>query len=231
MRYLLTFVLITLSLKAGMFSFYEHERNFQTQKTTKNIQKDFRQNVRHANAIIKRGDYNRLIEYQDGIASIISRIDTLNISKEEKKVLKQDLNNYVNIVQTLYKNLQYGAPHFNQHYKNSMSEVSKFNKGLISIGYSPLLDNWHKLTQIKRRFIKKPSKSLERRFNQEWTSVMILITELYLDDDMEEPLLAYMKKYKSNFHEVQSSYAHASYAKIQSLKPLSYKIKSQLELL
>ena len=57
------------------------------------------------------------------------------------------------------------------------------------------------------------------------------ITELYLDDEMEQPLFEYLDAYKAYFKEISGAYRSVGYAEVGKLKPLTYKIKMQFEMM
>ncbi|MCW8837953.1 MAG: hypothetical protein OQJ77_04325 [Thiovulaceae bacterium] len=222
MKSVILTLLIVFNLDASIFS--------QEQIAKKvNIKSSFRENVSDANAVIKRGDYTRYVNYQNGIRSTIKHIDKLDINQNEKIEIKNDLEKYAKIINQIYKKLQVEAPMFNHHYKESISGLKSFNKKLSSIGYRPILKAWYELSKTKARFIKKPSEKLEKKFYEKWRLIMINITELYLDEEIEAPLFAYLENYKAYFNEISLAYKSAQYENIKSLKPLCYKIKAKLE--
>ena len=228
MKLLTALLLASLSLYAGIFTSQVEAKK--VLKTNKQIHASFRQNVSDANAIIKRGEYTKFATYKAENSSIIERIEKLDIDTDNKKQLKNDILTYSALIKTLGTKLQTKAPELNHHYKYTIHNLKTFNQNLASIGYRPLLYDFRELSTIKNKFVKKPSKSLERKFNEKWSAVMVTLTELYLDDDMEEPLVKYLQSYKSYFVELSSAYNSLNYFNINKLKPLSYKIKAQLEL-
>lgn len=123
------------------------------------------------------------------------------------------------------------APEFNKHYKKSVKGLKKFNDKLSSIGYRPLLTLWYELSKTKAKFIKKPSYKLQKKFNKNYNLIIISITELYLDEEIEEPLFRYLENYKTHFNEVSLAYESIGYKNISILRPLSYKIKAKMEFL
>ncbi|QFR50368.1 hypothetical protein FJR48_11780 [Sulfurimonas lithotrophica] len=222
MKSMILTLLIVFNLDASIFSQEEKPKKI-------NIKNSFRENISDANAVIKRGDYTRYTNYQSGIKSTISHIDKLDISSKEKIEIKNYLQKYSSIINKIYKKLQLEAPKFNHHYKESINGLKNFNKKLAGIGYRPILNAWYELSKTKARFIKKPSEKLEKKFHEKWRLIMINITELYLDEEIEAPLFAYLENYKAYFNEISLAYKSAQYENIKSLKPLCYKIKAKLE--
>ncbi len=192
---------------------------------------DFTKNVKAANAVVKRGNYHRYDEYKNGIESTIENIHKLDISKKEKLELKKDLKTYANLINDLYKKLYANAPKFKEHYNSSTYNQYVFQKKILSIGYRPIVKAWYELSKTKSIYIKRPSEELERKFHEKLKFIISNITELYLDEEIEEPLFAYLQNYKMYFNEVSIAYKSVEYINIKKIKPLSYKIKSKLEFL
>lgn len=223
MRLLIAVLLVISSLQAGMFTNNNDTRN--------HIRKDFHQNVSDANSIIKRGEYEKISAYKTNILSIAQQVDSLDISDDDKLQLQKDLHTYSDLVNTIAQNLEKKAPQLNLHYNETIRGLKRFNKKIASIGLYELTSQWMELSSIKNRFVKKPNRQLEKKFDNTWNAIIVTITELYLDDDMEEPLLTYLDNYKAYFKEISQAYKSVSYNNIKKLKPLSYKIKAKFELL
>ena len=79
--------------------------------------------------------------------------------------------------------------------------------------------------------MKQPDARLVKAFDKEWTNITVTITELYLDEEMEKPLFDYLDAYKAYFNELNSAYSGVGYAEVGKLKPLTYKIKMQFQML
>ncbi|WP_373071854.1 hypothetical protein [Sulfurimonas sp.] len=191
----------------------------------------FKQNISAANAVVKRGNYHRYDEYRNGIESTIDHVQKLDISQKEKQALQEDLQTYAKIINGLYKKLHTKAPNFKKHYKNSAYNQYSFDKKISSIGYRPIIRAWYRLNKIKNRYVKKPDEELEKNFYKNWKIIVDNITELYLDEEIEEPLFAYLDEYKMYFDEISIAYKSVEYENIKRLKPLSYKIKAKMEFL
>jgi hypothetical protein len=228
MKSFITLLLAIITLHAGVFDSEKSSR--EARLANKAIYDSFRQNVSDANSIVKRGEYEKVNRYESDITRIINRVSSLSLPAPEKEALHQDLTQYAQLVNTISIKLQKNAPKLNDHYTEVLSGLGAFNKKMSSIGLRELLDDWRQLSKIKNRFVKKPSPELVKAFEQKWTSVTVMITELYLDEEMEEPLFAYLEQYKAYFAELSKAYRQVGYAEVAKLKPLSYKIKMQLEL-
>ena len=230
MKVMLIIIFIILNLDASIFA-SENKKEKLNYKQNIKIHESFRKNVSDANAIIKRGEYQKVSRYEDDSLSIIKQIEELDVATTDKTKLKEDLTRYSQLVNNISSSLQNEAPRLNNHYRDVINRLDFFNSKLASIGLVQLLDDWHDLSRIKNRFVKKPSAQLEKRFNEKWTVVIVTITELYLDEKIEDPLFSYLENYKAYFQEIKGAYTTVNYTNVKKLKPLSYKIKAQLELL
>ncbi|MBU0720030.1 hypothetical protein KJ877_01670 [bacterium] len=228
MKIIILSVILITGLYASIFGANTQEAKNDTNKEIHDV---FRQNVSDANAIIKRGDYAKITRYKEESLTIMAQIEHLDIPDEHKLELKKDLSKYSQLINKISSKLQTQAPKLNQHYTDVVGNIATFNKKLSSIGLSELLSSWYNLSKAKNRYVKKPSKKLEKEFDKQWTSVITTISELYLDEEMEEPLFEFLHNYKAYFKEITIAYNSVTYSDIRELKPLSYKIKAQLELL
>lgn len=222
---LLLYILIFSTLNASIFTLGSDN------KKHSNIAEEFRQNVNDANSIIWRGEYDKIAPYKSNIVSIMKKVENLDISKENKDRVKNDLQTYADLVNVIADSLQKEAPTLNSHYVETIDKLEIFNKKISNIGFYTLITHWRELSSIKNDFVKKPSPTLEKRFENVWNEMTITITELYLDDEVEKFLFNYMNHYKLYFKEINQAYKRANYDNINKLKPLSYKIKAELEIL
>ncbi len=229
MKWLVLLVFSALSLQAGFFGSDSDEHHEQVQKL--DLVRQFRENAADANAIVKRGEYTLIEKQERELKRIQQEVQTVNISDDARQKLLSDLKTYGQMVQHIGGKLKQSAPKLNQQYNYIIGGVTSFNKRLGSIGLSQLLHEWRELSYTKDRFVKDPDGKLVKTFDHKWTNVNVLITELYLDDFMETPLLDYLKAYKAYFKDLDDAYRNVGYAEVQKLKPLTYKIKLQLQML
>ena len=121
------------------------------------------------------------------------------------------------------------VPNIDKNYQNSLKGLITFNNSLESTGYTPLLSEWHELSKVKYKYIRKPSAKLKKRFDQKFRSVKLILEDLCLDEELEDPLLDYLSTYNIYFEELNLVYSRVDYSNIHKIKPLSYEIKSKLE--
>ena len=214
---------MSVSLYAGYFSATK-----ETKKPDEMI-KNFRQIVSNGNSLLKKGDFEKYTIYLSDITSLFNTLESLDLTKSEKTFLNNSLQRYTQIVDSVYIDMKEKTPKLNAEYTASLHGLLSFNKEIESTGYKPLINEWYNLAKTKHRFIKKPSYKLSQEFDKKWHSVMFILTDLCLDDEYEDPMIEYLNVYKSYFSDLNSVYKDIKYSSINSIKPLSYTIKSKLE--
>ncbi|MDQ1244236.1 MAG: hypothetical protein QG565_576 [Campylobacterota bacterium] len=223
MKTLLSILAFSVLLSASMFTQEENAKG--------NLIEEFRQSVSDTNSIIWRGEYDKISSHKSNISSIMKKVQNIEMPQEKKQELETNLQTYAAIVDTISKNLQTDAPGLKSHYNNTIANLDPFNKKISSIGLYALSSRWRDLSSIKNNFVKNPNSALEKKFDNIWNEVVVTITELYLDDEAETFLLNYLENYKLYFKEITVAYSKTNYDKINKLRPLSYKIKAELEVL
>jgi len=216
-----------LSLQAGFFEKEKHQEQLQKM----DLLQRFKENASAANDIVKRGEYGLIAEQERQVARIRGDVSGLNVSAQERKDLSTDLESYAKMVSSIGSSLKRSAPELHQHYRQVIAGLPEFNRRMGSIGLRELLHSWRELSRIKGRFVKRPDAKLVKAFEEEWTNITVTITELYLDDEMEQPLFEYLDAYKAYFKEISGAYRSVGYAEVGKLKPLTYKIKMQFEMM
>ncbi len=230
MKIFLLTLLSILQLSANFFGYYTDDKAH-TNSNSRIIHKQYHDNVNSANDIIKRGEYKKINQYKSSVSDIISQINALDIESKSKKKLQDDIVSYSKLIDTISTKLEKKAPNMSEHYQKVIEGLQHFNSKLSSIGLSELLTQWRELSRLKNHFVRNPNSSYRKKFDAKWTGIIITITELYLDEDDEKELFDYLKNYKLYFHEINEAYLSVGYKNLNKLKPLTYKIKAQLELL
>jgi len=215
-------LLVLLSLSLILSANYQIKKDKKVLETFRTISSD-------GNALLKKGDFTKYKLYKSNITTLIHTIDTLDLSPQEKKSLQKNMHQYNKIIDSVYKYMKNKTPMINKEYSKSLDGLRAFNDGINSTGYRPLLKEWHKLVKIKRRYIKKPSYQLSKKFDAKWDAVVFVLTDLCLDEEYENPLIVYLDIYKKHFKDLDNVYKTVRYENIKKIKPLSYAIKAQLE--
>lgn len=199
--------------------------------SNKGVYNLFLENVKNANFIIKNGEYEKVTIYNSDMNSLLEQIKYLKISDADKNRLNSGIKEYSDLVNKSSIALQKKAPNLNRQYKYTLDGLKKFNSSISSIGLYQLSSEWLKLSKIKSDFVNKPSLKLKKDFENTYNSIIVTITELYLDSEIEDPMFNYLREYKTYFESIAAAYEIVNFENIAKLKPLSYKIKADLELL
>ncbi len=183
----------------------------------------FNQNVHAMNAIVKRGDYDRMNEFDTTLKALQKRLELYG----QEAILKQ-LRDYDAKVRSVSASLQEYAPSLQKDQEVVITELEGFNRRIASIGLAELIRGWRELGRLKKAFVREPKKNLQKDFEAKWLYVNALIEELYLDEEVETPMLQFLQRYKNVFDAMATAYKESGYDNVATLKPLSYKIKSDI---
>jgi hypothetical protein len=107
----------------------------------------------------------------------------------------------------------------------------KFEVALEQIGLYELKESFENLEKVRLAYIKKPTVELGDTYLSLHQKMKNIITELYLDSSIENPLFAYIDNHKLYFKTVASMYDAIGTDKIERLNTNSYAIQTQLQLL
>ena len=226
MRLIILLLIFFVSLNASLFDLDDTNQHHQKQLIEK-----YRFLSSLGNSITKRGEYKQYHSFQHSLQALHTDLKKLDLNKKDKISLQNNLNDYSAIIKSIYLNMGSNYPQIHEHYKNSLNGLVKFDQLVHSTGYKPLLDAWDRLTYTKHKYLKKPSKTLSKKFHEHFDEVKLVLEDLCLDEDLEEPMLAYLQIYKQYFSELDTTYKNVEYANIIKLKQLSYQVKSQLTLI
>jgi len=183
----------------------------------------FNQNVHAMNAIVKRGDYDKMDEFDTTLQEVRKRLELYG----QAKILEQ-LNDYDAKVRSVSASLVEYAPSLQKDQEIIIAELESFNRRISSIGLAELIKGWRELGRLKKAFVREPQKNLQKDFETKWLYVSVLIEELYLDEEVETPMLQFLQRYKSVFDSIAAAYKESGFDNVATLKPLSYKIKSDI---
>lgn len=106
-----------------------------------------------------------------------------------------------------------------------------FSLSLEQIGLYKLKTALMDLNQARLEYIKEPSPEAQEKYEMHLLDMKTIITELYLDSVIEEPLFAYLDNHKNYFNAISSIYQAAGFECVARLRTNGYAIKSQLQLL
>lgn len=108
---------------------------------------------------------------------------------------------------------------------------AEFIRSLEQIGLNELMSANTKLNKKRLEYMKEPSLENEQKYLELVSEMKKMITELYLDSTIEEPLFAYIENHSHYFKTVESFYTEAGIERVHRLRVNSYAIKTELQLL
>ena len=229
MKILSILLFLILGLQAGMLGYGSEEKST-IAPNSPNIYDLFNRCVSDINAIVKHGEYQRSSSFSESMKSLEKRINEADMDTKEKQKIQQELKRYGSVCQNCINAARTDAPKLNSRYLKVLNGLDDFERHVISTGFVPLIREWHKLGKIKKHYVQRPTNKLEKEFAQTFDLVLLTVTELYLDEEQEEPMMTYLKNYQEYFSDLSRSYKKAKYEEINTLKPLGYKIKSLIKL-
>lgn len=106
-----------------------------------------------------------------------------------------------------------------------------FRATIEQIGLYELKTAYDDLKKSRSEYIKKPSAISMERYIADADKVQNIISELYLDSDIETPLYAYLDNHKLYLETIASAYEESGIERINRLRTIGYAIKTELQLL
>lgn len=223
MKKLLLSLSLTLSLNATLLS---SESDFAHKRVVEN----FRQTVTMGNSILKRGEYEKYRLYQEETAALLEQLKVCDITSDERESIEKNMLLYRGLIEAVYRTIKEQTPDIYKHYQLSFESLLPFRKHINATGYAPLIQECKRLSKIGTRFIKRPSKKFHNEFQRIYSAIEMILDDLCLDEEIEMPILLYLRNYKAYFEELNLVYSTLEYNNIKRIKPLSYEIKARLEL-
>lgn len=237
MRKLLLLIPVGLLATAGLvWTNYDHTaRKESTTTFMKDLPKDpvqlFTLEERSVRQMIRFGNEQSISLFQ-------SYSDALDISLIKAKKLGIEIQNTQEILSQYKQDSQHltqtASLHSQKLHTYSQFEQTQEKAFLVSleqIGLYELKTTFSDLEKARAEYIKKPSLTAQEKYEKLTKNMTQMISELYLDEDIETPLLNYIVNHTHYFNTVVSIYTTTGLESINRLHANSYIIKAQLELL
>ena len=117
-------------------------------------------------------------------------------------------------------------------YSNFEKKTEKtFLLSLEQIGLYELKKTLIDLDKTRLAYIKEPSLTTQKEYEEVSTNMKKIISELYLDTAIEKPLFSYIDNHDHYFQTIVSIYSKTGLERINRLQENSYAIKAELQLL
>lgn len=191
----------------------------------------FQENSRYMSAISKRGDIKKVQDFKNNIAELEYQLMVLQERDIDTKILLKNIDTYKATLFKISDAIETDTPLINEEYLQLKNSLAFFNKKLSSIGLQELTTAWMELSKLKQDYMRSPNQNLENTFGEKWVYMNVLITELYLDEEMEAPLIEYLEVYKAYFDAMSAAYHKTDIKRVAAMRDLSYDIKLQIDML
>ncbi|MBN2870475.1 MAG: hypothetical protein JXK04_05915 [Campylobacterales bacterium] len=181
--------------------------------------------------IVRHGEY-------DSIGTLNTSLSA--ISDELAKRKKDGFS--VDKIEQLLAQYQQDSTVLTQHFSPKMRELrlydsveqkneKQFLTAIEQIGLYELKTACSELEKLRTEYIKKPSRESASAYHTQSEKMATIITELYLDSNIEAPMLAYLENHKLYFETIAGAYKEIGLERIHRLRTTGYAIKTELQLL
>lgn len=237
MKKLLLLIPVGLLAAAGfLWTNYDHAvgQNITTTSAkalTKDPVKLFSLGERSVRQMIRDGDEKSISSFHSYSDALDAALLTYTKSGIETQSAKEMLSQYKkdsnNLTQTasLYSQKLHAYSQFEQNQEKA------FQVSLDQIGLHDLKITFKNLDKARAEYIKEPSLQTQTKHEGLAKNMTKMIDELYLDEDIEQPILSYIENRTHYFETVVSIYTTTGLESVNRLHTNSYTIKAQLELL
>ncbi|MDD4854892.1 MAG: hypothetical protein PHQ22_06540 [Sulfuricurvum sp.] len=181
--------------------------------------------------VIRFGDEKSLTEFNvllDKLDSSLTKYKQLGLGVGEIREMivqyKQDSANVTQAASPYFKKLDIYSDFEHDNEK-------RFILLLSQIGLYELVTTNANLDKARLEYIKEPSGQAEQNYLKVLSNMKQIITELYLDSTIEQPLFAYIDNHNHYFQTIVSIYGETGTERIYRLRDNGYAIKAQLQLL
>lgn len=237
MKKLLLLIPVGLLAAAGlMWTNYEH--NISSKETTAAVEiltqdpvQLFSLGERSVRQMIRDGNEKSISSFQSYNDALDAALIKYKNSGIETQKAQEMLAQYKQDSQHLTQTASLYSQKLQTYSKLEQNQEKAFGLSLDQIGLHDLKTTFSNLEKARLEYIKKPSETAQQKYEKLTNDLTRMINELYLDEDIEKPLLTYIENHTHYFETVVSIYTTAGLESINRLHANSYTIKAQLELL
>jgi hypothetical protein len=237
MKKLLLLIPVGLLATAGfLWTNYDHTvRKDTTTASAKVLPKDpvqlFSLSERSIRQMIRTGDDKSIISFQAYSEALDTALVKYKTSGIDIQNAQKMLTQYKYDSQNLTKTASMYSQKLHTYSKFEQTQEKAFQVSLEQIGLYELKATFSDLEKARSDYIKEPSLTAQEKYEKLTKNTIQIINELYLDEDIETPLLNYIVNHTHYFKTVVSIYTTTGLDSINRLHANSYIIKAQLELL
>jgi hypothetical protein len=203
--------------------------------STKSLPKDpaklFSLEERSVRNMIRYGDEKSISSFQaysEALDTALIKAKKLGIETQNTQKM---LSQYKQDSQHLTQTASMYSQKLHTYSRFEATKEKAFQVSLEQIGLYELKTTFSNLEKARVEYIKEPSLQTQARYEELTKAMTQMISELYLDETIEKPLISYIKNNAHYFKTIVSIYTTVGLESINRLHANSYTIKAQLELL
>lgn len=237
MRKLLLLIPVGLFAMTGIFwvSMYPSMSGPDTSRSAQaesyNEQELFARSETSLRQIVRRGDTGSVETFQRTLDSLSRQLEKRSENDHSIQKIETMLALYRQDGTLLAQTI---APHMEQLRRINTYEHAnekKFLASLDQIGLYELITAFDNLDKLRNEYVKTPSDDTANRYRNESKRITAIISELYLDSSIENPLYEYLNNHKTYFETIHVAYRSVGYDRIDRIRINGYAIRSAFQLL
>lgn len=234
MKKLLFLLPVGLLAATGMFWMSVQESHMSTAPAVpvaKYPQEFFALSEHSLRQVVRYGDETSLLELKDSLDKLDSSLTKYKESgllvETTKEMIVQYRRDSMDVTKAAVPYLKKLGMYSNFEHDNEKA----FALSLNQIGLYELKTINTNLNKARLDYIKEPSGLSEQKYHDVMSKMKLMITELYLDGSIEQPLFTYIDNHNNYFKTVASIYNKTGSERIYRLQEKGYAIKTELQLL
>lgn len=196
-----------------------------------NEQELFGQSETSLRQIIRRGDSQSIDVLNKSLDSLSSRLAQRTPNDPSIQKIDAMLISYRRDATVLTEKITPHMPMLQQSTRYENENEEKFLTAIDQIGLYELLTAYREMDKQRKNYIKDPNEETKTRYVTESERIRTIITELYLDENMEKPLFDYLDNHKNYFDTITAAYRDIGYTRVNRLRANGYAIRSAFQLL
>jgi hypothetical protein len=225
--FLLSLVSASLFAAIMMVDKQEQTTGISDKVQVETLDKSIDNNLGLIRRITKEADMQQVKVFQDNAAYLLEQM------KSDTRFDRTFVENYAmlnDIVNDTIHSIQAGRTEISIQILKTKKETQRFEKKLKSIGLAELNSSWHAMQKNNHQFLREPSNAKFEAYKQNVSRSKNIIAELYLDDEDEAYLFAYLDQHLKASAALYTVYTRVGLERMRKIKPLTYAIKEHINL-
>jgi hypothetical protein len=227
------FVILLIMLSASLFATLlmikspKQTTNTSIDKQEETFDKSIDNNLGLIRRITKEADMNQVKLFQK---NSIYLLDHMNMNRNYDKNFVDNYAMLNEIVNDTIRCIQTSRTSISAQILKTKKESRHFKKKIKSIGLAELNNSWHDMQKNNHQFLREPSNEKFQEYEENFNRAKTIITELYLEDEDEEYLFAYLDQHRHATAALYEVYTRVGLDRVREIKPLTYAIKEHMQL-